>query len=533
MNKGQKQITEFIKVFTKELKLSSKSLLKISSFDSFDESDLEFDKVFTQKDDLSKVKENFDFVFAELPFGMNRENSKIISSQKVNRNWNLIIDSGKLINNKGILLAVAEPGVYSTQMGREFLKSLETVGIFLNLILSAPDKIYYPQTAFSPIILGFSKLEINKLFIAEIENENENLIVSNFKNKTSESIENGLWLNKDSFSNFQKIKIETQIRALKTQYKDYKQYKLSEISKSINLTRNEFEDKENSIYIPKIGTSQVVSKIQHTKIKHQNLFQIELDSNLVLAEYLELFYKSELGQLILNSLTTGSFIPSINKSSIQDSLVAVPAINEQKILIQTFLKLIELQRTIDDLKLELSLNPKNANVILDKFESISSPLKKLSVEDEILSLIRKGENKKIEFKQTFSKNIHTQNKDKEIEKSSLKNIVGFLNSQGGTLLIGVSDNGEVTGIEDDFYKSNDKYLLNFKNALNSKIGSEFYPLIDFDLYNVLEKLVLKVDCKPSQKPCFFDGNEFYVRTNPATDKLEGRQLIEYVNRRFK
>ena len=56
------------------------------------------------------------------------------------------------------------------------------------------------------------------------------------------------------------------------------------------------------------------------------------------------------------------------------------------------------------------------------------PLEGLTTEDEILSLIRKGESKRVEFKETFSKNTHTQKRDKEIEKSSLKNIVGFLNS---------------------------------------------------------------------------------------------------------
>ena len=88
---------------------------------------------------------------------------------------------------------------------------------------------------------------------------------------------------------------------------------------------------------------------------------------------------------------------------------------------------------------------------MDKFESIQRPLKQLSEEDLIFSLIRKGENKHIEFKETFSKNIRTGQKDKDIEKSSLKNIVGFLNADGGTLIIGVSDDGTVTGVEDDFF----------------------------------------------------------------------------------
>ena len=112
-------------------------------------------------------------------------------------------------------------------------------------------------------------------------------------------------------------------------------------------------------------------------------------------------------------------------------------------------------------------------------------------------------------------------------------MLGFLNANGGTLLIGVSDDGQVAGIEEDFFTSIDKYKLNFKNALNTKIGSEFYSLIDYDLYTVAGKLVLKVACKPSTDPCFYDQKEFYVRTNPATEKLEGKKQVDYIKARFK
>lgn len=63
-----------------------------------------------------------------------------------------------------------------------------------------------------------------------------------------------------------------------------------------------------------------------TKIKHQNYFQVELIPTLAIADYLKLFYKSQLGRLILNSLNTGTFIPHINKSDIAESLVALPSI---------------------------------------------------------------------------------------------------------------------------------------------------------------------------------------------------------------
>jgi predicted HTH transcriptional regulator len=110
--------------------------------------------------------------------------------------------------------------------------------------------------------------------------------------------------------------------------------------------------------------------------------------------------------------------------------------------------------------------------------------------------------------------------------------VGFLNTQGGTLLVGVSDKGEVIGIEADSFNSKDSYLLHFRNTINTRIGAEYYPHIDYEIVDIMGKMVLKVFCRPSSKPCFYEKKEFFVRTNPATDKLEGQQLIEYINQHF-
>lgn len=532
MNYGQSTLTEFVKEFIDHRSIKKSLLIQYSEFKSINSTEISFTKIIEDSVHFSKMAESFDLVFADLPFGMKKENSIISPKQKINGNWNTIISTLELISTEGVGLFIVEPIILSSRSGKSFIKDLKDEGYFLNAVLKAPEKIYAPETNFSPILISLSKRRTEKLFITELELENVNFTVSNYLNNESENLATGLWVDQSKFESFNKFKIQNEIRGLKTQYKEFRELKLSEISASINVTRNQFQDIPNSIYIPKIGNSKVTSSSAKTSLKHQNYFQIVLNKEIVLAEYLEIFYKSELGQLILDSLSTGNIISHISKTNIQESYVAIPDLNEQKLIIHTNSKLNELQYTIDELQQELSLNPKNSNIILEKFESIQAPLKSLTIEDEILALIRKGESKIIEFKETFSKNIHTNKKDKEIEKSSLKNIVGFLNADGGTLLIGVSDSQEVTGIENDFFQSNDKYLLNFKNALNTKIGSEFYPLIDYEICSVLGKKLLKVECKPSKRACFYDGREFYVRTNPATDKLEGRQLIEYIERRF-
>lgn len=123
-----------------------------------------------------------------------------------------------------------------------------------------PEKIFYPQTSFRPILIGFTKNQTRKLFIGELNTDNTKLISENYLSSTnSNNIESGIIVNKLDFDSFNKYKIKTQIENLKTQYKNYENHKISDISISINLTREQFKPKENCIYIPKIGNSQVIS----------------------------------------------------------------------------------------------------------------------------------------------------------------------------------------------------------------------------------------------------------------------------------
>ena len=105
--------------------------------------------------------------------------------------------------------------------------------------------------------------------------------------------------------------------------------------------------------------------------------------------------------------------------------------------------------------------------------------------------------------------------------------MAFLNSDGGDLIIGIADDGEITGVDDEllkFFKNTDKYLLHIKNLIKTRIGEQFYPFIDYRIVEIDSKNVIRFACKPSQKPCYLDNKDFYVRTNPATDKLEGRKI---------
>ena len=153
----------------------------------------------------------------------------------------------------------------------------------------------------------------------------------------------------------------------------------------------------------------------------------------------------------------------------------------------------------------------------------------------ISDLIEAGETGAIEFKSTLRKNLHTGSNDPRMEATVLKTIAGFLNTNGGTLIIGVSDAGSPVGVELDAFPSEDAMALHLINLLKDRLGGQHALDVkpQFELYD--GKRVLVVRCKPAKAPVFTkDGSleRFYVRYGPSTQELTGSDAQAFIRRRF-
>jgi len=150
-------------------------------------------------------------------------------------------------------------------------------------------------------------------------------------------------------------------------------------------------------------------------------------------------------------------------------------------------------------------------------------------------LIHIGEGEKVEFKSTLRFNIHTGKFGREIEHAALKSIAAFLNSWGGILLIGVDNDGNITGIEKDLFENDDKALLHLTTLIKERIGTHFMQFINTSIEPFETGRVLRIDVSPSNLPAYLAGNNeeyFYVRTGPATTELKPSQIYEYIDNRF-
>lgn len=177
-------------------------------------------------------------------------------------------------------------------------------------------------------------------------------------------------------------------------------------------------------------------------------------------------------------------------------------------------------------------------IMVQKFKSTNPNyfVDKTNSPEEVLNIIKRGENEKTEFKSTFRTNLETKENDKKVENASLKTIIAFMNSEGGTLLIGVSDSKELLGIENDNFENNDKFLRHFMNLIKERIGNEFLPYIKSELIQIEGKNIFKVSAMKSDKPVFlkYDGvEEFYARIGASTLQITGSKLINYIENKFK
>ncbi len=170
----------------------------------------------------------------------------------------------------------------------------------------------------------------------------------------------------------------------------------------------------------------------------------------------------------------------------------------------------------------------------ENFRLVEDELQREAAEDpsqRIFALIKAGESERLEFKATVRWNLNKDRAGKEIEIAWLKGVVGFLNTSGGVLLIGVEDDGTIAGLERDNFTNDDKCLRHIDSLISTHIGLEFSRFIYFSIIEIAGKKIVEIRCHASDIPAFLkkgEAEEFYIRTGPASRKLKPSQIIKYL-----
>lgn len=166
---------------------------------------------------------------------------------------------------------------------------------------------------------------------------------------------------------------------------------------------------------------------------------------------------------------------------------------------------------------------------------------KLELEKDLPSIIRQGEGPLLEFKSSLRWDLQEDRTNRSLESVVLKTLAGFFNSHvGGTLLIGVADNGEIIGLEKDYQTlkrpDKDGFEQAVMTAISAQLGADLCPFVHV-LFHVIENRdVCRIIITPALRPVFLtQGNapKFFVRTGGGTRDLNIQEALEYVAGRWK
>ena len=156
-------------------------------------------------------------------------------------------------------------------------------------------------------------------------------------------------------------------------------------------------------------------------------------------------------------------------------------------------------------------------------------------------LIEQGEGMYIEFKETLRYDARKGETSRELERMVLKTIVAFLNSDGGTLLIGVDDGGKVSGLNDDYKTLTKKNRDGFENHLTAlvktAIGLPFAKYVRAAFEPIDGKDICVISVKGAHKPAYLRNGdrseEFFVRVGNSTQPFSMSEAEEYIKTRWK
>lgn len=152
----------------------------------------------------------------------------------------------------------------------------------------------------------------------------------------------------------------------------------------------------------------------------------------------------------------------------------------------------------------------------------------------VLELIALGESATLEFKSTLQWDVVRNEANKTLRFSVLKTIAAFLNTAGGTLVVGVEDDGHILGLERDIQlvrNSQDRFEQLIMSLVCDRIGAEYAPFIKLRFEEVDGQIVCVVDVDRAPEPAFMSGpqgREFYTRLGNTTRALDPEETVRYV-----
>jgi hypothetical protein len=158
---------------------------------------------------------------------------------------------------------------------------------------------------------------------------------------------------------------------------------------------------------------------------------------------------------------------------------------------------------------------------------------------DLVGMIARGEGEQLEFKRSIRWDHALGRTNRMLEEPVVRTLAGFFNCRGGTLLVGVSDSGEVVGMDEDYAtwkRSGQDGFSQFMVALvETRLGGDLCSRLHVNTVSAGARHVGVVTAEPSPRPVWVtEGGiaRFYIRAGSTTRELDARETLGYAPRHW-
>jgi hypothetical protein len=272
------------------------------------------------------------------------------------------------LSHDGIGLFVLSDWLFSSHS--QFREKLAEQGLFVNAVFRLPASKAYRAENRNLILVSRENTET--LFIAELtenENHNDRVIKQMRKRKESRDPVLGQFV---SHAEFRSIDVTVESAKLKKQAYQLglRPVVLSDIAHRIQLieARQEFDHQPNTIYIPLYDIQQVATLPNPSKSQDYDYWQIELQPDQALAEYVVRLLKMRLGQMMLRVFSRDRSARYVRDTGMGDMVLFLPEPQIQRDIVETDHQVDSLIQHLSELKEELWSTPQQDSIAVQKIQ---------------------------------------------------------------------------------------------------------------------------------------------------------------------
>ena len=156
-----------------------------------------------------------------------------------------------------------------------------------------------------------------------------------------------------------------------------------------------------------------------------------------------------------------------------------------------------------------------------------------------LATIRGGESESVELKATMLWDIKKKRANRGLVDAVVREVVAFMNKDGGTVYVGVSDkDGAILGLDDDYRALNRHDWTGWSERLADAVkllGPVAAGNVTCKPVEIEGKTVARITVKKGDEPAYMgppDRRVFVVREGPISVTLNTPDALTYISKRF-